>query len=288
MDSMPAEDPEIPEFCLELSFDHLNLDEPGEWHTFKPQSTIRPWMTQRGYPSIIFRVEDCFQFFMSELLSGEHWDRTNECMLICDEELEIALNRNLVHYKNLRTIFMSQVGPAVIVTPFSIIKQRFPSWRFIIQPDLFDCIESQINEAYDPTRSPDLSPSWRRTEFTYSQIASGVCEHIRFNSDVYCDERDPSVVDCSDTLLGDAFKVNTFHRCQITHLISTAIVPSTLKGLAALTVCKGILKGVCPLYNNRDHNRLTRSITNKIKVRIQQLEVPGEIKDFLSEPYLPS
>ena len=95
-------------------------------------------------------------------------------------------------------------------------------------------------------------------------------------------------MDCADTRLGDAFKVNTFHRCQIAQIISTQIVPSTLKGLAALTVCKGILKGVCPLNNNREHNRLTRSITNKIKNRIQQFEVPGEIKDFLSEPYLPS
>ena len=55
---MPAEDPEVQECVLEMSFDHLNLDEPGEWHTFKPQSTIRPWMTQRGYPSIIFKLEE--------------------------------------------------------------------------------------------------------------------------------------------------------------------------------------------------------------------------------------
>ena len=54
MDRVPTEDPdaqeEVQECVLEMEFDHLNLDEPGEFHTFLPNSSIRTWMIQRGYP----------------------------------------------------------------------------------------------------------------------------------------------------------------------------------------------------------------------------------------------
>ena len=138
MDRVPTEDPdaqeEVQESVLEMvegassmEFDYLNLDEPGAFHTFLPNSSIKRWMIQRGYPSNIFRLEHCFRYFMNELENGEHWDPTNECMLICNDELENVLHRNIVHYQQLRTIFMSQVSHAVIVTPFSVIKQRYPS-----------------------------------------------------------------------------------------------------------------------------------------------------------------
>ena len=74
MDRVPTEDPdaqeEVQECVLEMEFDHLNLDEPGEFHTFLPNSGIRTWMTQRGYPSTIFRLEHCFRYFLNELENG--------------------------------------------------------------------------------------------------------------------------------------------------------------------------------------------------------------------------
>ena len=292
MDRVPTEDPdaqeEVQECILEMELDHLNLDEPGEFHTFLPNSGIRTWMNQRGYPSTIFRLEDCFNYFLNELENGINWDPTNECMLICNPDLEEALNRPIVHYQNLRPLFMTQVTYAKFVTPFAVIKQRYPSWRFIVQPDLYTCIQAYIEEARDP-RIPEelLAIEGNKKEFTYREIVFSICEHIRANRDEFCDMRDPAVVDCTTTVLGDALKVNTFHRCQLAELISKQIVPSSLKGLCAIKVGKQILKGVCPLYNNREHNKLTRSITAKVRNRIQQLEVPSEVKDFISEAYLP-
>ena len=292
MDRVPTEDPdaqeEVQECVLEMEFDHLNLDEPGEFHTFLPNSSIKRWMIQRGYPSNIFRLEHCFRYFMNELESGEHWDQTNGCMLICDTELEEVLNRNLVHYQNLRPIFMTQVTYAKFITPFAVIEQRYPSWRFHVQPNLYTCIQAYIEDHRDPLIPEELlAIEGNKKEFTYREIVFSIVEHIKANRDEFCDARDPAVVDCTTTVLGDALKVNTFHRCQLAELISKQIVPSTLKGLCAIKVSKEILKGVCPLYNYREHNKLTRSITNKVRNRIQQLEVPSEVKDFISEPYLP-
>ena len=299
MDRVPTEDPdaqeEVQESVLEmvegagsLEFDYLNLDEPGAYHTFLPNSNIKRWMIQRGYPSSIFRLEHCFRYFIDQLESGEHWDKTNGCMLICDTELEQVLNRSLVHYQNLRPLFMTQVTYAKFITPFVVIEQRYPSWRFHVQPNLYTCIEPIIEDHRDPLIPEELlAIEGNKKEFTYREIIFSIVEHIKVNRDEFCDARDPAVVDCTETVLGDALQVNTFHRCQLAELISKQITPSSLKGICAIKVGKQILKGICPLYNHREHNKLTRSITAKVRDRIQRLEVPSEVKDFISEPYLP-
>ena len=187
-------------------------------------------------------------------------------MILANLELKAAINRNGLHVSELIGIFMNQVRETQHMTGFGTMKERYTLWRFHIQPNFQDAIETSKTN---------------RKEYTYAEILSLLSRYIIANKHVLYDERNSRIIHSKGTKLGVAFRVNSFHGSQVAHLIETQLLPSTLKELAAHKIVKTMITVTYPSYNGRIHNRFHKNVILTMKRKIKQLEIPETVEDFL-------
>ena len=164
-----------------------------------------------------FTLREILNTLKDVIKTEKLYDETNPSIIICSDELEAVLDRKALHVNQIRELIMDQLTP----------DNRPPH-----EPNGSEPITSP---RYEPHYM--LKPALRRvfesmetfnreqTVFRYGEITALLSTYILNNRHLLLDIRNVFVLKIQDDPLGEAFRVNTFHRSQTHALLKTAIIP---------------------------------------------------------------
>ena len=164
-----------------------------------------------------FTLREILNTLKDVIKTEKLYDETNPSIIICSDELEAVLDRKALHVNQIRELIMDQLTP----------DNRPPH-----EPNGAEPITSP---RYEPHYM--LKPALRRvfesmetfnreqTVFRYGEITALLSTYILNNRHLLLDIRNVFVLKIQDDPLGEAFRVNTFHRSQTHALLKTAIIP---------------------------------------------------------------
>ena len=210
------------------------------------------------YPTFTFL--QILQALKHVIIEENLYDPCNTSIIICNQQLENALDRKAFHVAQLRQIIFPHLVnsaeitfPEMVQTKTTLVERRrfFGSLetKFTLQPDFLKVIRTASG------------PLCTKTIFSVRDILIAFSKYIKLNQQQFLDHRNIQVAIVSDNLLAKAFKLSAFHKCQTRTLIDSQLVCISLKQEAAWKVIK------CLRAPNL----------------IENLEIPIELKNILKE-----
>jgi len=204
----------------------LNYDAP---RTFVPGAPLRDYLEEKdpegGYEE--GRVTSLLEVVcsMKNIIKNEKlFDEKNPKVVICDSDMEKALDRPGFGRFELSEIICSQmtmlpekepkkkrVGEEITCTSrkFGLIKG---SSRFKIKRKFRAMLKTL----------PEFKK--KQKTFAYGELCNFTSAYIHKNKKTLIDERHIPMCFCKNDLMGRAFKVNAFHRDQVSSMIRSQLV----------------------------------------------------------------
>ena len=193
------------------------------------------------------------------IISEKLFDPKNPAIILCDENLEQALDQKALHVSQLNAAIIPHFAnweqiefPEVIHTknPTEHGKRFFgnPKTEFSMQPNLLNLIRKLAE------------PNNTRSIFSLTEILDLVSHYIISNKSTIFDPRNVTLALVKDNLLGKALNVAAFHRSQIRALLDKQLICTSLMQEAAWTIVRNI-------KNPGD---------------IHSLQIPKELKNILT------
>ena len=210
--------------CSTGSQNHLVTSKlsPDTIVSFKPDSELK------RYVQLKTRITKTF-FTLGEIIAtlriiieGEkQYDERNPALIICSEELKLALKCKALHYKDLKNAIIShlaftheylgKVGDPKTYSPKS---KNFATHICTNKKAQFKLKNPFLGLIQNTTRI-----NRNRTVFTYEEICALVCKYIRDRRDQFFHEQNIKICWVQDDLLGTCFNVSAFHFVQLGALI---------------------------------------------------------------------
>ena len=227
---------------------------------WKENSRLKQFLTLKcGEKDRSFTYLQVLKTLKDVIISEKLYDPKNPAIILCDENLEQALDQKALHVSQLNaTIFphfanWEQIEfPEVIHTknPTEYGKRFFgnPMTEFSMQPNLLKLIKDVAG------------PNNTKSIFSVTEILNLVSHYIISNKSTIFDPRNIKLAMVKNNLLGKALDVAAFHRSQIRALLDKQLICTSLKQEAAWTVLRCI-------KNSAD---------------IHSLEIPREVKNILT------
>ncbi len=154
------------------------------------------------------------------------FDEKNPAIIMCDEELDTALEVSVLHVTQVREktlnhlkwitcpreilLLISSIPP--LPSPLRSEKTVSPLMLYILPNDFRKVLSTLEGFPY------------RQYIFTFREICMYVSDYIVSKSEVLFDPRNLLVCVVMNDPLGKALNVNAFHRCQVTQLIKKNII----------------------------------------------------------------
>ena len=193
------------------------------------------------------------------IISEKLYDPKNPAIILCDDDLELALNQKALHVSQLNAAILPHFSnskdiefPQVIHTknPTEQGRRFFgnPTTEFSMQPNLLNLIRKLAE------------PNNTRSIFSLTEILDLVSHYIISNKSTIFDPRNVTLALVKDNLLGKALNVAAFHRSQIRALLDKQLICTSLMQEAAWTIVRNI-------KNPGD---------------IHSLQIPKELKNILT------
>ena len=193
------------------------------------------------------------------IISEKLYDPKNPAIILCDDDLELALNQKALHVSQLNAAILPHFSnwkdiefPQVIHTknPTEQGRRFFgnPTTKFSMQPNLLNLIRKLAE------------PNNTRSIFSLTEILDLVSHYIISNKSTIFDPRNVTLALVKDNLLGKALNVAAFHRSQIRALLDKQLICTSLMQEAAWTIVRNI-------KNPGD---------------IHSLQIPRELKNILT------
>jgi len=168
---------------------------------------------------------------LTELIKSERlYDPKNNPIIICSEELEMALNMKALHVNEMRPLVLSLL---VLVNSKSQPDTTQPALQRRVNPRL---------PVPSPPAPPDKSARFKlkekfrevllstkndgkdQTIFRYDEVTALFARYILSRRMDLFDPRNIKLAFVKNDPLGEAFGVNSFHRLQVTNLINQQLI----------------------------------------------------------------
>ena len=186
--------------------------------TFKDGAPLKRFIQQAtSSTEESFTLREILNTLKEVITTQKLYDETNPSIIICSEELEAVLDRKALHVNQIRELIRAQLipdnrpphepnGSEPITSP------RYEP-HYMLKPALRRVFESM--ETFNR----------EQTVFRYGEITALLSTYILNNRHLLLDIRNVFVLKIQDDPLGEALRVNTFHRSQTHALLKTAIIP---------------------------------------------------------------
>lgn len=202
-------------------------------YKFKPNSPLQPYLQKMipgQYNQNSFTLVTVLTDLKNIIKKKKLVDAKNPTIILCDPDLETALNINGLHMKHVRECLLKQL---ICVTPFTSHhcplerKKKFSKTQENVTPKTVQTIPDEYY-MLSPLLKSALSTvpffPYNLQCFTLNEICNYVGRYIIFKKKQLLDPRNMSLAIVKNDPLGKAFNVNAFDRCQIVKLIKRNIL----------------------------------------------------------------
>ena len=267
---------------------------------FQPLSKLKRFLISKtGVEKTYYSLAEILTILKNVIRGEGMFDHANPSVILCSPDLEEALDMKAFHVTEARDLVLSHITKV----PDKNLRKRFSQ-------QINNCKKTGDNISSDPEPIPmsprttrtantstaiftnknakfTLTPKFlkviqsadgthsERTVYTYEEVALLLSKYILSNKDEIFDRRNIKLALVSGTLLGDAFGVTAFHRCQLNNLLRSQLVPvndnlhpritifttSNLPSVNALATTT-----VIPIVTTRDANNHLQSCVTVNKV----------------------
>ena len=186
--------------------------------TFKDGAPLKRFIQQAtSSTEESFTLREILNTLKEVITTQKLYDETNPSIIICSEELEAVLDRKALHVNQIRELIRAQLTPDNRPPHEPNGSEPITSPRYephyVLKPALRRVFESM--ETFNQ----------EQTVFRYGEITALLSTYILNNRHLLLDIRNVFVLKIQDDPLGEALRVNTFHRSQTHALLKTAIIP---------------------------------------------------------------
>ena len=182
---------------------------------------------------------------LKDVISSEKmFDERNPSVIICSKPLEAALNQRALHVTEVRDLVINQLERLADQSlrdnqPFQRINSSHPRSQFPQTAPLTTVQTASITTKVHISKYTkyQLKPLFlevvrtvdevnpKKTVFTYEEITSILSNYILSKKNAIFDKRNIKLALVEKDPLGKAFGVTAFHRCQVTALLRTQLIP---------------------------------------------------------------
>ncbi len=200
-------------------------------YRFKPDSKLREYLfmktkVKRSYYLLVEIMERLKMILRSEKL----YDLKNPSIIMCDSDLEMALNMKDLHVTEIRNQILKQL---------TLVKQQ--KWlKNYRKENTFSqrASTSKATTTFDPEAEYNVKPPLMellRTEceeknkatFTYKEVVHLLFKYLLKRRETLFDPRNLKVVRVHEDPLGRALGgIARFHRCQVPNLLRAQLTPA--------------------------------------------------------------
>ena len=196
--------------------------------SFKPDSELKRYVQLKtGIIKTFFTLGEITATLRTIIEKEKQYDERNPAVIICSEELKLALKCEALHHKELKDAIISHLAFASeYLGEVKSPKSYFPTSK---------CFATHIwtnKKAQFKLKTPfcELIQSVKKvnknkTIFTYEEICSLLSKYIRDQKDKFFHKQNIKIAWVQGDLLGTAFNVQAFHRCQVRVLMSSQSIP---------------------------------------------------------------
>ena len=213
-------------------------------YKFKEGAPLEAYLARIMNIKPLYTLAEILTIIKIVIAEGKMFDERNPSVILCSGELERALDQKALHVREVRETVLKQLledsehlGPmtlgedsndlaefgnlslvdqperAVQPQPLQPLPPCYPNPKFRLKP-LFLAVIRSVDEV-----------NQKQTIFTYEEISRSLARYILTKRDSLFDQRNPRVALVRDDLLGAAFGVSAFHRCQLRTLLRAQLIP---------------------------------------------------------------
>lgn len=212
--------------------------------TFRPDSKIYSYLVSKG-SELIKKGLLHYRFITIRLaleLIIDHeglFDPLNRQIIVCDQDLEKALDRRSLHCSQLHALIKSQLTPIKIsdgLTSARLCQAErnrilsLYSCRLTYPPHVSsDCFDINAEYFIKPHFMAVLRCSSviqnRFSICPYRSVCNALSDYLMARKSIFFDLRNVTICNAIGDPLAKAFNVNYFSRCQVTRLIRSQCIP---------------------------------------------------------------
>ena len=190
--------------------------------SFKPDSELKRYVQLKtGIIKTFFTLGEITATLRTIIEKEKQYDERNPAVIICSEELKLALKCKALHYKELKNAIISHLaftreylGKVWDPKTHSPNSKCFATHIWTNKKAQFKLKNPFLGLIQNITRI-----NRNRTVFTYEEICALVCKYIRDRRDRFFHEQNIKICWVQDDLLGICFNVSAFHFVQLKALI---------------------------------------------------------------------
>ena len=232
----------------------INKDLLNSLFKFKPLSKLKQFIAERTkVRKTYYTLAEILTILKNVIRSERMFDSRNPSVILCSPELERALNMKALHVTEIRGLVLLQTT--------KVEDQTLKKFTHMIpNDDLQSDLNAELKHTKNDDRKPqplkvikvtnipaaiftdknarfNLKPKFlkvihsipnvnlEQNIFSYEEITLLVSKYIILKKNDIFDPRNIKVALVGNDIIGDAFEVQAFHRCQINNLIRNQLIP---------------------------------------------------------------
>ena len=214
-------------------------------YKFKANSKLHHYITRKGGGhKTLFTLAEILTILRETIRGEGQYDETNPSIIVCSQDLESALDMKALHVTEIRNLVLKHLinwSNKDCQTPARDIKEErttspkqnlIPTQRLIHTANMTTTIK--VNKHAEVTCKPKFLSVLQsltnyvdknKTTFTFEETTTLLSIYILKNKDKFFDKRNIKLAMVKGDPLGEAFGVNTFHRCQVNNLLRGQLIP---------------------------------------------------------------
>ena len=219
-----------------------NINALHNLYKFISESTLKQFIQKKtGVEKTYYTLAEVL-VVLKEIIRGEQmFDTRNPSIIICSEEMELALDLHALHVSEIRNAVLKhliEIPKSELRTKYAAetptglgndVNQSGETFNKKLKdstPKLIDenakfKLKPELQEIADLVLGTDA----RETVFKFKEITEVLSKYILSKKNEIFDKRNIRVALVGKDLLGKAFGVSAFHRCQINDLLCKQLIP---------------------------------------------------------------
>ena len=183
---------------------------------FKTDSELKKYIQQKtNITKTFFTLGEIIATLRIIIEREKQYDERNPALIICSEDLKLALKRKALHSKDLQTAITSHLAfnheyLGEVGEPNSPNNKNVATHICISKKAQFKLKKPFLGLIQSTSRF-----NQNRTVFTYEEICALVCRYIKDRKDKFFHDKDIKICWVQDDLLGTCFNVKAFHYVQL-------------------------------------------------------------------------
>ena len=220
----------------------LNMQLLDTLFTFNHQSKLKEYLTAKTkVDKTFYKLGEVLTFLKNIIREEKQFDTSNPSIIVCDRELEMALDVKALHVTEVRDRVLSQMTkvpePDIAKIPHTELCADSRIRWSAQTPKTINSVSISVNIPTDENARFTLKPDFMKvlhsvpgadteqTIFSFGEVAALLSKYILSRKNDIFDPRNIKVALVEGDILGTCFQVRAFHRCQINNLIKKQLIP---------------------------------------------------------------